>query len=267
MQRTLAGAALAFLLACGAQRDGSDPTPGGGIDVARQWQCDEDGDTRVVCEGVTLADAEAPGAYACDDDDGREICPPASAFAELEEALEEPRLDAFVAVPWACLRTGASALHCTKDLTTPDETPPGDPPDGDPPDPSEPSDTPPGDDDPGSSAADPTPPSDCQPESWEPYFCALATAKYRQHGVDITFPCDIFDALAPFSSTFDEIPTGAGDPSLPSCHDGEWAMRDQAWLDAVGQGCLDLNDPILVLCQQAANWAPNSGACAATGTW
>jgi hypothetical protein len=32
-------------------------------------------------------------------------------------------------------------------------------------------------------------------------------------------------------------------------------------------GCTQLNNPILVMCQQAANYAPMQGACAETGTW
>ena len=44
-------------------------------------------------------------------------------------------------------------------------------------------------------------------------------------------------------------------------------MREGAWVDAVMAGCVDLNDPILVMCQQAANYAPASGACNETGLW
>jgi hypothetical protein len=44
-------------------------------------------------------------------------------------------------------------------------------------------------------------------------------------------------------------------------------MREQSWLDAVWKGCLILSEPILVMCQQAANYAPDTGACNATGTW
>jgi hypothetical protein len=44
-------------------------------------------------------------------------------------------------------------------------------------------------------------------------------------------------------------------------------MRQQAWLDAVENGCTMLNTEILIWCQQGANDAPKQGACAPTGTW
>jgi hypothetical protein len=44
-------------------------------------------------------------------------------------------------------------------------------------------------------------------------------------------------------------------------------MRTQAWVDAVGAGCMMLSVEILTLCQQAADYAPSIGACHATGTW
>jgi hypothetical protein len=44
-------------------------------------------------------------------------------------------------------------------------------------------------------------------------------------------------------------------------------MREQSWFDAVGEGCQQLDNAILSMCQQAANYAPAIGACEPTGTW
>jgi hypothetical protein len=117
------------------------------------------------------------------------------------------------------------------------------------------------------SAPEPTIPSSCDAKAWEPYFAQLATHEYGDCGVDITFPQSIFDT----SKTLAGVAwAGAGASSTagaPSCHDGEWQMRQQSWLDAVSKGCMNLNDAILVMCQQAANYAPSTGKCSATGTW
>jgi hypothetical protein len=254
---------LLLLAGCALERGDAGGGAGSGIDSARQWECDQN-DMTLVCQAAIAAADDDPNAYTCEANSASVSCPPAFALAELEEDLESMGLgDEIAATPWACLRTGAVERHCMKDLAA---AAPGDPPDDTP---DEPSDSRPDDPDPDDDSTTPDPeiPSDCAPESWEPYFCALATASYRNHGVDIEFPCDIFDANAGFDSTLDDVPVGEGDPSLPSCHDGEWAMRDQSWLDAVSHGCFDLHDPILTMCQQGANYAPNSGACAATGTW
>ncbi len=244
---------------CAVER-GDDTEPGDGISP-RSWECAGQ-DTQVRCELASSGETDDPAAYACDAGDEGALCPPGTMTAEIAEFVEDlDAVDDFADLPWACLRTGANQRHCVKELALTTPTPGPRP--GDEPGPA---------DEPGPSAPESVPepevPGDCNPLSWEPYFCQLATARYREHGVNITFPCGIFDALATFESTLPGVPTVVnGDETLPSCHDGEWGMRDQAWLDAVGHGCLTLRDPILAMCQQAANYAPESGACRATGAW
>jgi hypothetical protein len=112
----------------------------------------------------------------------------------------------------------------------------------------------------------PRPPTSCKPTDWEPYFAEVATCKYRQHGVNITFPREIFNTSASFINLaigFAGVATQTG----PSCSAAEMDLRASSWFDAVMRGCLNLNMPILVMCQQAANYAPKTGACKATGAW
>jgi hypothetical protein len=110
----------------------------------------------------------------------------------------------------------------------------------------------------------PRTPADCSNAAWETYFCELATYSYRDAGVDISFPCTIFDASEPFTGPSPERDFSA---TTVSCATGEGQMRSAAWLEAVSTGCTDLSTEILTLCQQAADFAPVSGACSATGTW
>jgi hypothetical protein len=119
----------------------------------------------------------------------------------------------------------------------------------------------------GSENEKPAPPSSCAPVEWEPYFAKLATYEYAMHGVAVVFPREIFNTKAAFTDLAVASASTKSTPGAPSCHDGEWDMRQQSWLDAVSQDCTGLRDPILVMCQQAANYAPNTGACNATGTW
>lgn len=224
---------------------------------SQQWLCDADGE-RVTC-GAAIPGAEGEaGAYACMGGEGTEACPPADAFAELEGLLPADLFAELDSLPWACLLTGAHERHCTRDAARAREMETR----------SEPvtSEAPP----PGDDGGEFTPasiPGDCVPTSWESYFCEHATFSYRSHGVDVTFPCDIFDVSASFTDLAIASAGVRSTPGAPSCHEGEWAMREGAWLDAVTAGCTGLSDAILVMCQQAANYAPDSGACSATGTW
>lgn len=119
------------------------------------------------------------------------------------------------------------------------------------------------------SAEKPDIPSSCDPKAWEPYFAQLATHEYQSCGVEgIEFPRELFDTSASFQDL--AVASGSLPPptaGAPSCHSGESSMRKQSWLDAVMKGCYNLNDPILVMCQQAANYAPSTGKCNATATW
>jgi hypothetical protein len=112
----------------------------------------------------------------------------------------------------------------------------------------------------------PKPPTSCLPIHWEPYFAEMASCKYQKHGVNIVFPREIFDTQASFIKLAIEW-AGVASKATPSCNDAEGEMRATAWFDAVMQGCLNLNNPILVMCQQAAIHAPKTGACKATGAW
>jgi len=260
----------AFALAAGIAGC-SGQLVGENVGGEQQWLCDiEDG--AVVCTVAMPAAAGEIGAYACMAGEERVTCPPAASFegiAGLDELLVAYDFgDDFYALPWACLLTGEHQRHCARDVDRAtaalrsEPTPSGDP-DGD--GGGDYTPAPDGGDELG--GGDPELPGDCLPASWEAYFCAHATHEYRSHGVDITFPCDVFDASADFTGlalASAGVPTTAG---APSCHEGEWAMREGAWRDAVLVGCMDLNTEILVLCQQAANYAPTAGVCNATGTW
>jgi hypothetical protein len=243
----------------------------------------------VVCTAPS-ANAAALAAYVCKPGEQAAHCPDAASLknvAGLDQLLQNTAVaKAFASMPWACLATGAHQFQCARDVgTTHDGTGGGDgngsgtgtsdgtanggTGDG----------TPAGGNGSGGSGAGgsggtadgsggkPPAPSSCVPTAWEPYFAQLATYEYKKTGIQITFPRGIFDT----SANFTDLSTAAGSvkttPGAPSCHDGEWDMRQQSWLDAVQNGCDDLRNAILVLCQQAANYAPNAGACNATGTW
>jgi hypothetical protein len=234
----------------------------------------------VVCTAALAENPSEKAAYACVAGDDGEHCPDADSVrhvAGLRDLLKRVNAsDKFEQAPWACLLTGKIQHQCTRSLKK--IAPQGfaaassggtDGADengsmggglGDVPAEGAPVDVDNGN-------VQPTPPDSCEPSAWEPYFAKLATWSYNANGVDVAFPRDIFDTSANFTSV--AVATGfvKSTPGAPSCHNGEWQMRDQAWLDAVGQGCMSLTDPILVMCQQAANYAPNCGACNATGTW
>jgi hypothetical protein len=203
--------------------------------------------------------------------------------------MKAPVLDR---LPWACLLTGDTQRTCSKNVESASRTireqgnegvtcDQGDEscmtePGSEEPGTTEPGSTEPGTEEPSTppemgepvgEPGDPVPPSSCEPTAWEGYFRDHATFEYQRHGVNIDFPQEIFDALADFTSlaiASANVPVTEG---APSCHEGEWAMREGAWFDATMEGCLNLNNAILVMCQQAANYAPTVGACNATGTW
>lgn len=254
----------AGLLALGCDVERGDLEADEGIVLTpRQWECAQEDDRFKCSVAMAAEDGELP-AYACATDEDRDGCPPADALGEL--AVEAR--DALDSMHWACLLTGEHQRECIKELVAPDAEPVGGPDGGDSPgQPGGGDDVP--SDAPDDSTGEPELPPDCEPASWEAYFCDMATAKFQAHGIDIEFPCEIFDAEASMASTLPGVPTGAGPAAsdAPSCHDAEWDMREQAWLDSVNVGCFDLGEPITVLCQQAANYAPGTGECRATGTW
>jgi hypothetical protein len=258
-------AVAAALLGCG----GGDSAPNAktGSESSGLWGCDTSG-TSVVCTAAIATAQRAGGVYACGATESGATCPDSAALKQVPglDALlaRSGAASAFAAMPWACLVTGKHQYQCVRDVApsagTSDGT--GGTSDGS-----------------GGATGDgsgkgggtgdgkPPAPSTCDPKQWEPYFAALATYEYAAHGAPVTFPRGIFDTSASFQDLAVASASVKSTPGAPSCHDGEWAMRQQSWLDAVQKGCTMLNDPILVMCQQAANYAPNTGACNATGTW
>ncbi len=263
-----------------------------------QWLCSADS-AALSCRAAMPAKPGESGAYACVLGDSSDACPPElvpESVAGLNELLSAYQFDdvRLAEIPWACLLTGNAERDCIKsvkraadkEVRTPDPGTGevgGD--DGD----VSPSDDVPTPTDPGTVdgtpddgvpddgqvpdeghqtiAEEPAPPANCEPQGWEGYFQQRATYSYQQHGVDIVFPREIFDVTA----NFNDLAIASGflpdNPGAPSCHDGEWAMREDAWLDATMEGCMGLDQAILVMCQQAANYAPTAGACNATGSW
>jgi hypothetical protein len=271
------GASLAVgaaLLGCGS--GDSTPNTKTGSESSGLWGC-ETSNTSVVCTAAIATAQRAGGVYVCGATAGGATCPDAVALKNVPglDALlaRSGAASAFAAMPWACLITGKHQFQCVRDVGPSAGTSDGTGGTGDGTG-SAPGTGPGGATGDGSGkggatgdGSKPPAPSTCDPKSWEPYFAALATYEYNAHGVSITFPRGIFDTSAAFTDLAVASASVKSTPGAPSCHDGEWEMRQQSWLDAVQKGCTALNDPILVMCQQAANYAPNTGACNATGTW
>ncbi len=228
------------------------------LDTKSQWLCHA-GTSAVEC---TAAMPQQPGElafYSCAVGDERAVCPVSKSLEKVDglPALltKYSATDKFSAMPWACLLTGAHERSCVRDLASLTGERVGQK--------AEPMPS-------GSNTAVaeyPEVPATCDQAAWEPYFAKLATYTYQKHGVDIAFPRELFDSTADFNKLAAESAEVPDNPGKPSCHDGEWEMRNDAWYDAVMNGCTGLNQPILVMCQQAANFAPKSGACSGTGTW
>ncbi len=216
---------------------------------AALWQCLTEGND-VTCDAALPAQPGESGAYACEAADPRAVCPPPAAVSRtpgLDALLTRAGADGrFDTLRWACLLTGAHQRTCVREVapSAPEKIPTE-----------------------GGEVTQPPPPAACDPELWEAYFAQLATFEYRAHGVKITFPRELFDTTASFDDLAIEATRVPANEGAPSCAEGEWAMRQQAWLDAVMNNCLGLNQEILVMCQQAANYAPAQGACGRTGTW
>jgi hypothetical protein len=224
-----------FAVACTAQT-------GDEVAGSRQWLCTHDGEG-ISCEAAIPGAPGEAGAYACALGEAAEGCPTPETVAELLASLG---IDVPADAPFACLLTGAHERECVLSLL-PDLGSLG-----------------------GAGVLGAQLPGDCTPAAWEAYFCEHATAAYRMHGIDIEFPCDVFDVSASFIDVAIEgalrpptVPQG----DVPTCQPGEYEMRQGAWLDAVTAGCTNLDDPILTMCQQAAEFAPTTGACASSGAW
>jgi hypothetical protein len=217
-------------------------TTGDEIAGSRQWLCTQDGDG-ISCEAAIPAAPGEAGAYACLLGEAAAGCPTPETVAEL---LAELGIDVPDDAPFACLLTGAHERECVLSLL-PDLGTLG-----------------------GAGVLGAPLPTDCSPAAWEPYFCAHATSAYQMNGVDIAFPCEIFDTSASFVDVAIEgalRPRTVPEGEVPVCQPGEYEMREGAWLDAVTAGCTNLNDAILTMCQQAAEFAPTTGACTSSGAW
>jgi hypothetical protein len=259
----LAGLAVTGVLwGCGGNGDPGQLSGRESVGTASSalWACSTK-DTRVACTAPT-ADTPKMAAYVCQPGEQSAKCPDQASLnhvAGLDELLQRTRTTAtFGQMPWACLVTGGNQSQCMRELgpgtgggdnggtyTTGGSTGTGG----------------------GANVGKPPAPSSCEPKAWEPYFAQLATFEYNLNGIKITFPVDIFDTSAnvvnvAVSGVERYLTVGA-----PSCYLGELEMRAQSWIDAVAKGCFLLAEPILVLCQQGADYAPTTKACNATGTW
>ena len=258
---------IAVALCCCAAACGGE----GGSSEGR-WSCNTSG-TRVGCKTAVSNSKNEQMAYVCKAGQKGSACPDAVSVKRtpgLEALLASSGAEAsFASLPWACLVTGGNEIKCLRDVagptrstTTPAEisTPAETAGSGGAREGTNGGGTP-------ASPAKPSAPTTCEPTAWEPYFAAVATFEYQTHGVRIAFPVDLFDVNADFNQLAVASASDKSTPGAPSCAAGEQGMREQSWLDATLQGCDDLSQPILVMCQQGANYAPDSGACNATATW
>jgi hypothetical protein len=267
----------------------SSPSPG----EAAAWECSMKSST-VLCSAALAQGTTRPMSYACAPNESDATCPDSGALdgvSGLDARLAQSgAADAFRAQPWACLVTGKHQYQCARSLgpaavtslaavggpgagAQADSTSGGDSSDSsdstDSPDSSDStdsSDSAGSDDGAGGSDGQPQVPSSCDARAWEPWFAGFATHVYQQHGLNISFPRELFDTSQSLGDVAIQGALGAAQAGV-SCHDAEWEMRQQAWLTAVMHGCSTLGDAITVMCQQAADYAPTTGACDATGTW
>jgi hypothetical protein len=247
----LAGAAIG----CGAG-DSGEPAK----EKSVQWSCGMQDSSRVVCSTAQASTIAPAPAFACSPGDSSAQCPDEATVQSvpgLADAVAQSDGEAeFDKSPWACLVTGKDEVQCTRSCGKPSSGGAA----------AGPADSSGSSDSADDEVGPPDLPTSCAPTDWEPYFAQLASYQYQSNGIDILFPRDIFDT----SQTIVDAPPllgGTLEGTEISCHTAEWAMRAQAWLDAVSVGCVNLAEPILVLCQQAADYAPSTGKCTATGTW
>jgi hypothetical protein len=245
------------------------------------WGCSLK-DAKVVCTAAVPSESPKKVAYVCNPQEHSAECPDGEAVNDvpgLKDLLASTgKAGAFEAAPWACLTTGKHECQCAREVDSAGA-------EGSPAQPSSASDAPYGGDakentggttqagagKPGSqvgtasSGAQPKAPATCAVSAWESYFADLATYEYTKAGAKITFPKSVFDGSKTLGGV--TVDPGGGLSSV-SCSAGESALRMQSWLDAVGRGCTaPLLMPIAAMCDQAARYAPTTGACNATGAW
>lgn len=212
---------------------------------ASHWSCETEGSAVVCTAPMALSEGETP-AYACNAGESSDKCPDQQSVdaAPGLDVLIQGKAEAFAQLPWACLTTGGHQSECVRDLG-------------------------------GASDGAPSPPEGtCDAGVWQTYFAAQASFEFQSAGVDITFPPEIFDSSQSMvEAALDKakgMMNGGVESSVgaPSCHAAEWSMRRQSWLDVVLKGCaMQLAMANTVWCQQAANYAPTTGKCTATGSW
>lgn len=298
--------AIFFGVGCSGENIAKDKDGEIGSQSSALWGC-ETMNSKVVCTSAKAPSEDESGAYVCEgkggglcpDDDAAESAP---GLEELLERLGKEKGD-FGKLPWACLLTGKHQVTCARECAKEgeEEEDADDDADEGPCTDAEPSgggglgglippiDIP-GLPIPGGACSTcekeapktpapcsgkgksgdgkkPAPPKSCSVEDWEPYFAKLATYFHKKHGIDIEFPREIFDCKVPLVDAALGRTTAKSTPGAPSCHEAEWELRMQSWLTAVQHGCMNLNNPILVMCEQATVHAPNTGKCNATGAW
>jgi hypothetical protein len=275
------GVAFALCACGGPESAGFAQSQGAGSGARSEqptsaWSCTRNG-TRVSCQTARANPEKAQMAYGCQADEAGDKCPDSRSVwstAGLDELLAQDGFASdFAAMPWACLVTGNSEVDCMRDMEEVDlqKHVPGSPGNGGPS-----GTTPSGSSGDGTGTSGgptaptrPIPPTSCAAPDWEPYFAQLATYEYQRAGVNITFPVSLFDLnlLQLGTSAVAGASSAKSAPGLVSCAEGEIGMRAQSWLDAVMRGCLLLSPAILLMCQEGADYAPDSGACNATATW
>ncbi|WP_394839847.1 hypothetical protein LVJ94_23450 [Pendulispora rubella] len=237
------------LSACGSS--GGDEN-GGTKDTAEgAWGCEAKGGSRVVCTSAqTLGGSTANtlDQYACAAGEKSARCPDEASLkgsGSLSAVIDtDIKAAAFDKLQWACLTTGKHQVQCARDLSLMAEV--------------------------GGSVdieGQLSLPKSCSVQDWEPYFAQLASKVYKSVGFDIDFPRELFNSHATLESLIEAAAKDAMTPGKPSCYVAEWDLRAQAWLLAVGRGCVNLTAPILVWCQQAANYAPETRECNPSGSW
>jgi hypothetical protein len=249
---------------------------------ATRWNCETHG-KEVVCTGAAALSAGEAPAYACKPGEVSDKCPDQTSVEKCDGIGELGGSGALENSPWACVLTGGSQANCIKQVGA-EEGGEGKP-------------TPPESCDVGEwqkyfgeqasyeyqkAGVDITFPAEIFDANQSIVEAALGGAGPGGMG-----------GVPGAGGGIPGIPGGGGIPGMPggggvpgagggddstgegggggdapSCHTGEWAMRMQSWLDVVMKGCAgQLAMANTVWCQQAANYAPTTNKCTATGTW
>ncbi|WP_394824607.1 hypothetical protein [Pendulispora albinea] len=212
------------------------------------WDCGAKGSDRIVCTSamtVGQGDKNKMDQYVCKAGEKSAKCPDSESVRVATGANRvldtSVRTSTFDQLPWACMTTGAHQVQCARDLSLMNPA--------------------------GCDGCGPKQPTTCDEKAWEDYFVPLSAKVYKNFGFDIDFPRETFNAHELKIDLSGMFQGSIMTPNVPSCYAAEWALRAEAWIRAVSHGCVNLTLPILIWCQQAANYAPNTKQCNATGSW